>query len=357
MHKKQEGIFGSIRMNKEKYINAFLDLYNQGFNDSEIARYLQVNNVTISTWRNQRNLEKNFKYSHKFNENLFMKYYNEGLNWKQIADKLNISDSAAQAYGSAKGLKTHYLEYEKTELSDTEFQVFLGTIYGDAYIRIPDDSKNASGHFAHSLKQKEYCKWKYSQLSRFCSEPKEVSEIDKRSGKEYYAIDVKIKANPVFTELYPYIYNNKIKYINSELINKIEPLGIAVWFMDDGYYDHESYGIATNCFMEQDLNLIVKMFKSKFDLNFTIHSNHTIRLIKKDAKKFYNLVFPYIHTDCLYKLGPDALKTPLNRETPTMDNPVLNPQEIEENAERLEVTPNEKDEAIKSSTKAGHCSE
>lgn len=25
--KKQEGIFGSIRLNKEKYINAFLDLY------------------------------------------------------------------------------------------------------------------------------------------------------------------------------------------------------------------------------------------------------------------------------------------------------------------------------------------
>ena len=40
-----------------------------------------------------------------------------------------------------------------------------------------------------------------------------------------------------------------------------------------------------------------------------------------------------------------------------MDNPVLNPQETEENAKRLEVMPNEKDEAIKSSTKAGHCSE
>ena len=33
-------------------------------------------------------------------------------------------------------------------------------------------------------------------------------------------------------------------------------------------------------------------------------------------------------------------KTPLNRET-YVDNPVLNPQEIEENAERLEVMPNE----------------
>ena len=38
MTKKQEGIFGSIRMNKEKYINSFLELYSQGLNDSEIAR-------------------------------------------------------------------------------------------------------------------------------------------------------------------------------------------------------------------------------------------------------------------------------------------------------------------------------
>lgn len=41
-----------------------------------------------------------------------------------------------------------------------------------------------------------------------------------------------------------------------------------------------------------------------------------------------------------YKYGDSHHKTPLNRETPEMDNPVLNPQEIEENAERLEVMPN-----------------
>lgn len=42
----------------------------------------------------------------------------------------------------------------------------------------------------------------------------------------------------------------------------------------------------------------------------------------------------------LHSNGDSCLKTPLNRETPEMDNPVLNPQEIEENAERLEVMPN-----------------
>ena len=139
-------------MNKEKYVNSFKELYNQGLNDTEIAKWLGVSNATITTWRKKENLPKNFKYTHKFDEELFIKYYNEGLNWKQISEKLNISDSAAQAYGSSLGLETNHLKYEETELDATESQVFLGTMYGDAYLRIPEDSRNASGHFAHSLK-------------------------------------------------------------------------------------------------------------------------------------------------------------------------------------------------------------
>lgn len=40
-----------------------------------------------------------------------------------------------------------------------------------------------------------------------------------------------------------------------------------------------------------------------------------------------------------YKCG-SRHKTPLNGGTPEKDNPVLNPQETEENADRLEVIPN-----------------
>ena len=331
-NKKQNGIFGSIRLNKEKYIKYFLDLYNQGLNDSDIAKILEVSNVTVTRWRNKRNLPKNFKYTHKFNEDQFIQYYNEGLNWREIAVKLGVSESAVQAYGSSLGLSTNYLKYEETELSNQEFQVFLGTIYGDAYLRIPEDSKNASGHFAHSLKQKDYCLWKYEQLKRFCSEPTEDSQRDKRTEKVYHSLRVRILANPVFTKLYPLIYKDKIKYIHPELISKLEPLGLAVWFMDDGYYDHGSYSISTNCFSDEDIKLIIDTFKQKFNLTFTVHSNKVIRLRKLDSQKFKNLVLPYIHKDCLYKLGPDALKTPLNGETPIMDNPVLNSQEIEKNA-------------------------
>lgn len=50
-------------------------------------------------------------------------------------------------------------------------------------------------------------------------------------------------------------------------------------------------------------------------------------------------------------------KTPLNRVNPSEEVPVLNPLETEEKAKRLTVMPNEKDEAIKTDTKTGHCIE
>ena len=57
----------------------------------------------------------------------------------------------------------------------------------------------------------------------------------------------------------------------------------------------------------------------------------------------------------IYKLGKSS-ENSVKQGNSQEDNPVLNPQEIEEDAKRLEVMPNERDGAIKSSTKAGHYS-
>lgn len=352
--KKQEGIFGSIRMNKEKYIEKFLELYKIGLNDSEIARELGVHNVTISDWRNKRKLPKNFKYKRKFDTEKFMEFYQQNLSYAEIARRLEVSDSAIQEYASSIGLKANEKNPD-LEMTEEEFQVFLGTMYGDGHLTIPNDSRNARGHFAHSLAQQNYCLWKYEKLKRFCSNPRFEQEYDKRTDKTYYSVRVILYAYRCFTRLYDSLYKNKIKYIEETLLNKLEPLGIAVWFMDDGYFAGTSYHISTNCFTVEDISKIIKMFKTKFDIEFTMFSSHIIRVRQKDTQKFKQLVKPYIHSDCWYKLGPT--ENSVKQGNSQVDNPVLNLQEIEENAERLEVMPNESDEAIKSSTKAGHCSE
>lgn len=102
--KKQEGIFGSIRMNKQKYIDEFLRLYRKG------------------------------------------------LNYSQIAKELGVSSSAIQDYASKNGFTSNYRKYEDIEFTNEELQVFLGTMYGDGCLTKYSKNSNARLHFAHSLK-------------------------------------------------------------------------------------------------------------------------------------------------------------------------------------------------------------
>ena len=282
--------------------------------------------------------------------------YNKGYNYSQIARELKVSSSAIQEYASKHGYNSNYLKYDKVKFSSEEFQVFLGTIYGDGCITKYSPTSNARLHFSHSLKQKNYALWKYSVLKRFCSSPRLEQERDKRSGKIYESIRIYTKTNPIFTKYYDMLYDSKkIKHLNFELLSKLEPLGLAVWFMDDGYRHSNSISIATNCFNKEELNNLVILFKEKFNLQFAIESNNIIHLKAQSLNTFYNLIYPYLHEDCKYKLKWYSLNSVKQGKTKEVV-PVLNLQETEEKAKRLEVMPNEKDEAIKSSTKAGHCS-
>lgn len=109
--KKQEGIFGSIRMNKQKYIDEFLRLYRQGLNDSQIAKELGISYTTPRSWRLKMGLPKIFKYEVKFNIDEFKKLYNKGLNYSQIAKELGVSSSAIQDYASKNGFTSNYRKY------------------------------------------------------------------------------------------------------------------------------------------------------------------------------------------------------------------------------------------------------
>lgn len=356
--KKQEGIYGSLRVNRTKYIAKYQELYNLGLNDSKIARILKVSYVTTRAWRIKLKLPKLFEYGRSFDVTKFKRLYDKGYNYSQIAKQLGISDSTAQEYGASHGMKARPKFYNDKPLNDTEFQVFLGTVLGDAYLGKSKTLNSAFCSFNHSLKQQNYCLWKYEQLKRFCPRGPVFLEIyDKKTKNTYYQVSVKTKVTPAFGVYYNSFYKDKKKYIDESLFSKIEALGLAVWFMDDGCKTSYSYSIATNCFTDNDLKIITRVLKNKFDLDFTICKSHILYLHAACKERFEKIITPYIHNDCLYKMHNGIRKTPLNRVNPSEEVPVLNPLETEEKAKRLTVMPNEKDEAIKTDTKTGHCIE
>ena len=61
----------------------------------------------------------------------------------------------------------------------------------------------------------------------------------------YNKYSVKFLANQVYEKFYNSLYKNGIKSVTQEWLDKITPLGLAIWFMDDG---SNCGTIATNCF-------------------------------------------------------------------------------------------------------------
>lgn len=303
MSKKQEGIFGSSRKNKERYLIEYQKLYQQGLDDSEIARQLGVSHVTTRYWRLKLGLSKNFKYQRKFNTEKFLELYNKGFNYSEIARCLGISTSAAQEFGSSSGLKARPKHFKDAALSPEELQILIGTIYGDASLGIDRSGVSAFCCFTHSTAQQNYCIWKYEQLKRLASSPPKFRTIfDRRTEKTYYQVFVKTHSSPVLGQLYSKFYKNRIKYINEEMLSKIEALGLAIWFMDDGSKTQCGYSLVTNCFSPEELDLISRVFKAKFDLNLSRTKENVLLILAKDKDKFTQIVRPYIHKDCLYKL-------------------------------------------------------
>lgn len=173
-----KGIYGNTIKNKDLYRQKFLELYNKNLNDSDIAKELGVNNVTIHNWRVSMNLPSNFKYTKKFDENKFIDLYNQGLSYVDISKELNISKSYAQEYGHSLGLTPNKITLE--DMSSEEFQIFLGNILGDGCLK-----QSGGGDFAHSLAQAEYFYWKYNKLRIICNISKIREEFDGRTGKYY----------------------------------------------------------------------------------------------------------------------------------------------------------------------------
>lgn len=286
---------------REENQSKFIVLYNQGKTDSEIARLLKVNHVTIRNWRIALiNKESNFQYKRKFDTDKFLELYEEGMNYAKIAKELNVSDSAIQEYASSLGLTPN--TYNKDVPSYEQQQIFIGSILGDMSLKMPKNAVHASGDFAHSLKQENYCKYLEEKLKNFCSKGIYKTQYDKRTDKYYHSYYVYLKASEYLTTLYHQFYPNGVKIVPKDLLYQLDGLGVAIWFMDDGCKDGNTYRLATNCFSQEDLELIVKFFKDKFDIVATIHSTHVIRIATKSAESFRNLIIDFIHPDCLYKV-------------------------------------------------------
>lgn len=221
----------------------------------------------------------------------------------RIAKELNIGDNLVLL---GKALTKSSFFQDKYEIkirtlnnkSDEWEQVLIGSLLGDGGVYRRGTS-NPFYSEQHSIRQSNYLNWKRNILSQ------KLRTIDKKCYSGYTKKELIGFRTGNSSLLLPYLNIRS----NLDCLNKLEPLGLAVWYMDDGV-DCNGLRFSTENFtFEQNLKL-KDFLKKKFDIKVDIHkefkNNHVLYYLSggvEDKHKLFEICKQYIHPDLAYKFN------------------------------------------------------
>lgn len=285
----------------EERKNEFLKLYNEGLSDANIAEKLKFGAKTVKNFRESLKLKKNNnRIKIKYND--FINYYKDFKTDQEIAQFLNVTQSAVSRFRKDHNLPINKAIDKEIILTNKEYQVLIGSLLGDAYL-----SKNSAGNiiggFTHCVKQKDFVLHKYEILKNICSQPRIKKLKDERfKVKEYEQISVTIRSFANLKNIYNNFYEEGKKIVKKEILEQLDGLGLAIWFMDDGSNAKYGYILCTNGFNNNDRKVIQEVFKNKFNLETTIRKTGEIYIKAESKEIFKSLIQPYIIPSMQYKL-------------------------------------------------------
>jgi len=238
------------------------------------------------------------------------KYYlEEGLSFSEIANKFRTTMDGVKLALIRYNLDDEDLYSTRTDTAlnrfdDLQEQMLYGSLLGDAHLDY--FHSNVLFKIMHCFDQREYVYYKYCILNNFVQNRgiKEGSRFDERTKKHYYYSKFKSIQSRIFTNIYPLFYKkNKVKYVNKEVLNKLDGRGLAFWFMDDGFkIGKYSMGIATNSFSKDDMDLIINYFKKRWNISGVISKTNQFLFKRKEALLFQGLISQHVISYFSYKL-------------------------------------------------------
>jgi hypothetical protein len=194
-------------------------------------------------------------------------------------------------------------------------EIILGTLLGDSGII---ESSHTKGYvkMCQGRDQFQYLIWKMKALKSLVGTfGISYQNKDKRDAwKSKLRIHVWSLSQAYLHHLYNDFYSNGVKIVRLNVLRRLTPLSLAVWYMDDGsivYQKDTIYGcrLYTNGFSIEENQVIVDYMKESWGIIFNVlrdsrSDTYFLNARKVEAEKFLALVRPYIHESMKYKIDP-----------------------------------------------------
>lgn len=205
-------------------------------------------------------------------------------------------------------------------LSKEQKSLLIALLIGDGTI-----SSNYVFKLSHSTLQREYLEWKVGLLNKYGIKNNGVKEYISKCGYNTgkSVLYSQMSLTPTIKALRRSVYTPK-KTITRKLLEWLNPLGLAIWYMDDGCINvntskqrssiQHTIKIAT-CVDYDTVKTIINYFDEVWGIHFRPfkEGRYTYSIASSselDCEKFIKIVKPYIEQvpSFLYKIRKDLTK-------------------------------------------------
>lgn len=195
--------------------------------------------------------------------------------------------------------------------------ILTGMILGDACLVLGKTSRNALLRLQHSPAQREYLLHKVSILQQFTSV--NVREVE-NDGYGHATVVAETKSHPLYTRLHDRWYINRRKSVTLDVLQHLDEVGLAYWFMDDGsltrHYRHLRNGglsisgreihFHTQSFSYDENVLMRDYIQYRFGVNMRVSTHKKIYYVlgcgSIEGQKLFKIISPYVLPLFNYKL-------------------------------------------------------
>ena len=188
-------------------------------------------------------------------------------------------------------------EYKTTlKLTDLQRSILVGTLLGDGHLETRDNGKTYRLKIEHQLLQNDYTEWLHSHFKEWIRSG--IYKKIKANNKEYVGFST--YSHGAFRFYGQQFYVDGKKKIPKLISKLLDPVSLAIWFMDDGSWKsekHKTFIIHTLGFTKKDLEIVQQVMLDKFKIKTSLHRQKEkywrLYISSESAKDFEEIIKPY----------------------------------------------------------------
>ena len=204
-------------------------------------------------------------------------------------------------------------DYAALSLSHRVLQILLGSLLGDASMKIAKGYRNARCSMRHSVVQYDYLRWKFRQLSPELRGKLTPSPPDPASYSDESKVIYQSRVHTALTRLHHITHRDNEKCVSRDWLGPIDALALAIWWCDDGNLNPLTRQgvICTDGFKPAETQILSDYLASDWGTATRVKpvpkrpGQMRLHLDRKDTITLLHIVMPHIPVaGMMYKVMP-----------------------------------------------------